>query len=246
MRNGLETIEYEMTPSQCDDVMRNGAWNYPYKPEIRLQLKPNQLFSSSIFIKGNIDPAGSCTGGDYLYKGNSMSSVVVTQFVRIMIQTVESKVDLPSSSVNILGVTCSLSKTSCFDVSFGIATWSLNMPDSCSTKNFIVLFKGQAKRSVLRDELMDNNFQVYTIKQDKTLFSLRLIKKDTSCFDSMWTTDQEGILILKSSVLQFSSETNPDIIKLNIHLGSYINTKFVYLENHIKDQLEGLYPGIKK
>jgi len=91
---------------------------------------------------------------------------------------------------------------------------------------------------------MDNNFQVFTIKQDKTLFSLRLIKKGTSCFESLWTNDQEGILILKSSALQFPSETNPDIIKLNIHLGSYINTKFVYLENHLKDQLEGLYQDL--
>lgn len=239
--NGLEEFEFEMTPSACKEMMDRSVWDYPYKPDVKINLKTGTKVYQTIYVIGTSDQNGACTTGNFVYKGIHYTDVFVTHFVSISLITREGRVDLEENFISMNGIRCPFSTGSCYDSEFGTSTWPVVTHDECNTQSYSTLYSGTSDVATLRDHDLQNHYTIVTVQQENQLFSLRLVKTHEKCFQHFWQTDQDGIYVIMSKIVLAFPRASDQTLKLNIQLSSYINTKLVFLEDHIQSQMEHLY-----
>lgn len=140
-----------------------------------------------------------------------------------------------------LGARCRATAGECNDADE--TYWNVIPQDNCQFSRYDVLYEGQAYR--LTPEVVKSDSPiVYTVTTRDTTFALaRTPREESVCGYRIIQTEHPKLYIHDTQpgrVFRTRERTSID----NLDIFSYVNSKFIYVEKHLKTQLTQLYRDI--
>ncbi|KAM0728880.1 hypothetical protein ACS0PU_004234 [Formica fusca] len=203
--------------------------------------KSNQTTTRPITLAGNVDNDGECIGGAYSDPYGTWTDVIVLASVRITLQDYVADVKINTNRVQLRsGVACKFDSTHCTDVEGGDTYWDPVPTDTCKLYNFGILFEGYAYKIVDNDK--DHPQTVYSLTTEDTIFALTSKGKYNTCGYSLITTEHPKLLIFETvrGTTVFKKQSGIS----NLDIFTYMNSKFVYVEKHVRTQINELYRNL--
>ncbi|KAL6418933.1 hypothetical protein ACFW04_011684 [Cataglyphis niger] len=204
-------------------------------------LKSNQSATRPVTLAGHVDTDGSCSGGTYSDPYGTWADAVVLGSIKITLQDYTADVRINTNRVQLRsGVACELSATYCSDIEGGDTFWDPVPADTCKFSNYGILYEGYA------DKIIDNINQqaqvVYSLTTQNTIFALTSRGKYLTCGYTLTRTEHPKLIIFETSpgIAIFNKQTRV----ANLDIFTYMNSKFVYVEKHIRTQINQLYRNI--
>lgn len=196
----------------------------------------NGTTSASVTMLGSLDSTGACEGVTYHENGRTWKDVVITASIKVTAQEYHAKVKLEENEISLSGgITCAYIKGYCIDTNIGETVWQQQQSEACDA-HMSLIYKGVATKVTQK-----SNKQIYMVieKQDK-VFAVAMIKKIEICDVEMYQTEHPRLLIFES--LQHPN-VNPSmkLLPQNTDLISYVNSKFLYIEQAYKREVDKLY-----
>lgn len=204
-------------------------------------LESNHTTSRPVVLAGHVDNDGSCYGGAYSDPYGTWGDVIVLGTIKITLQDYIADVRLNTNRVQLRsGVACELSAQRCTDIEGGNTFWDPVPADSCKLSDYSVLFQGYADKIV--DTIRETPQIAYSLTAQDTVFALTSTGKYTTCGHTLIRTEHPKLIIFETypNVAIF---TKSDRIA-NLDIFTYMNSKFVYVEKHIRTQINQLYRNI--
>jgi len=127
----------------------------------------------------------------------------------------------------------------------GETFWPSKSTDSCHFDRYDILYEGTAVRLIPREETTQPGPTVYTVTMADTMFVLTRTTEMNLCGYRLYNTEHPKLPILETQpgkTFRIRARVSVD----NLDIFSYVNSKFVYVEKHIKTQLNNLYRDIMK
>lgn len=201
----------------------------------------NQTVKTALTLVGTISNDGSCTGTGYSDPYGTWNNVVVQAVVRVSIRDYYASTK-PGTNKIILnsGVQCTLSDGSCMDVEGGNTYWAPIPVDNCKFGNYDVLFQGKVNK------VYDNSSStqaVYAITTGEITFALTRQGHFNLCNYILIRTEHPKLFILEIDPEHSFAKKRPIAIN-NLDIFTYMNSKFVYLEKHVRNQMTALYHDV--
>ncbi|KYN00131.1 hypothetical protein ALC62_09092 [Cyphomyrmex costatus] len=205
-------------------------------------LKNNATNYRSATLAGTATVDGRCAGAQYTDGYGSWESVVVQATIKITLRTLELSVKRKLGHVIMpSGTFCKTSDKYCIDADGTETFWSPIVVDNCHFDNYDILYEGIATRLVPA-----NNYTtpiVYTVTTQETTFALTKTIDMDVCGYKLSQTEHPKLFILQTQKGRtFKTRTKVSVDNLDIFF--YVNSKFVYVEKHIKKQLTQLYRNL--
>ncbi|XP_072767883.1 uncharacterized protein [Anoplolepis gracilipes] len=204
-------------------------------------LKPNQTQIIPLTLAGKVDTNGNCKGESYSDFYGTWSEVIVLANVKITLQDYIADVRINSNRVQLRsGVICEFNKLYCTDVEGGDTYWDYLVTDMCQFSNYGVLYEGDVNKVI--DNNQEHPQTVYSVATQNTIFALTIKETHSVCGYSLIRTEHPKLLI-------FETKRGLNVFKRNSHISNldiftYMNSKFVYVERHIRIQINDLYRNI--
>ncbi|KAE9522248.1 hypothetical protein AGLY_017357 [Aphis glycines] len=228
--------------SGCTELHRTAIFHFP-SGGIITGLMMNHTTFATHTVAGNIDKNGDCLGTSYASDKGSWRNVVVQGNYKIQlsegIASIISKDDL---LILPTGTRMKLSEMYGIDSYKGETVWNNNIiHQNCDTHNFDVLYDGPAtlmtSESTPEDVLQTHTFLVET---ENIVFALKQKRRTFACEVPVIQTEHPQLFILKDNAFMHHFSIN-NISPQNTDLMAYVNTKFVYIENFLKNTITSLY-----
>lgn len=196
----------------------------------------------SVTLAGKVGIDGTCRGAEYTDGYGSWDNVVVQATVRITLRDLEISVKRSSGEVILpSGTRCPVTDRMCQDFD-GAETYWITLPeDSCHFDQYDILYEGNAVRLSPRSN--QTSATVYTVTTGDTTFALTKTKEFDLCGYKLFRTEHPKLLILETQrgrTFKIRSKIAID----NLDIFAYVNSKFVYVEKHVKSQLTRMYRDI--
>ena len=234
---GLSSYIYEMGGEECRKTHAFQQFKGIHGHVIN-KLKPNATTSISLTLAGKVDNNHNCEGAQYIEDGRKWDNVVVQAEVRVTLQDYLTKVALDDNEIHLQnGVKCPFLNGYCMDTNNGESTWEQNFPQTC--KQFNVLHEGLAEFVTEKSKLQ--NGQQYVVVEEKAkVFAIQLIKREKLCGVHMWQSEHPRLLVLRK---KYAIDYTPFTANSRTHdadLITYVNTKFLYVEQSFKRSINEL------
>ena len=201
----------------------------------------NQTASRPITLAGNVNNDGSCSGSAYSDPYGSWTEVVVLGSIRITLQDYTADVRINTNRVQLRsGVNCALSATHCTDIEGGDTFWKAVPVDICKFSNYGVLYEGFGDRII--DIINERPQTIYSVITQDTIFALASRDKYSACGHALTRTEHPKLVIFETTPEGAVFKKQSQISNLDIF--TYMNSKFVYVEKHIRTQINQLYRNI--
>lgn len=202
----------------------------------------NSTSFRSVTLAGKAGTDGTCRGADYTDGFGSWNNVVVQATVRVALREFEVSVKRSSDELILpSGVRCSASARSCQDTDGSETYWTPLAADSCHFDRYDILYEGTAARLSPREN--QTSTIVYTVTTGDTTFALTKTNEFDTCGYKLFRTEHPKLLIMETQRGR-TFKTRSRISVDNLDIFSYVNSKFVYVEKHVKTQLTQLYRDI--
>jgi len=205
-------------------------------------LKSNSSDSRPATLAGKLGSDGSCSGSAYSDPYGSWTDVIVLATIKFTLQDYEATVRLNNNRVILRsGVTCELGATHCVDVEGGDTYWRpVPTEGTCALSNYGVLYEGFAE--VLTDTTAQQPQIVYSLNSQETIFALTSKGTYLLCGYTLTRTEHPKLLIFETTPGNrvFSKQYRPE----NLDIFTYMNSKFVYVEKHVRTQISQLYRNV--
>lgn len=140
------------------------------------------------------------------------------------------------------GTTCPLSDGNCLDSDDGYTFWTPFFEDTCKFNRYDILYEGQATkmRSTEHENLKTT---IYSLSTQDITFALTTIRPHLICGYTVFATEHLRLFILDTQPGRtFKAKSDTPVNNLDIF--AYINSKFVYVERHIRTQIKTMYYDI--
>lgn len=242
VRNGRSEYLHETTHLTClrmftDGVLSMGAAN------IIEGLKPNQTVYRSLTLAGTVNNDGTCKGTQYSDPYGTWNDVIVQAVVRISLKSSYVPVNLNNGKIILKsGTTCSLSEGFCIDSDDGYTYWKPMPTSSCNFQQYDVLYEGTA-RKIQDDSDNSKSPVVYSLVTQDITFALTKTTEQPLCGYTLLRTEHPKLFILETQRGNtFASRGTIPVNNLDIF--AYVNSKFVYVEKHIRSQMTSLYHNV--
>lgn len=206
------------------------------------RLVANATNYRSVTLAGQTFTDGRCSGTQYTDGYGTWDNVVVLATLEITLRTFTTplkrsadKISLPS------GTQCMASQGGCNDFDGTETYWTTPPADNCHFNKYNVLYEGTAAKLSPKDE--QHAPEIYTVTTKDTTFALAKTTEENVCGYKIHHTEHPKLLIFetqKGRTFQTKSKVTVD----NLDIFSYVNSKFVYVEKHIKNQLNKMYRDI--
>ncbi|XP_026830965.1 uncharacterized protein LOC113563501 [Ooceraea biroi] len=236
-------LEYlqEVSRVKCYHAFQEGTFSIGLGG-IVTKLKPNTTTVHSILLAGTINHDGTCKGTQFSDPYGTWHNVVVDGTVRISLKSSYVPVHLNSGKVMLRsGTVCTLSDGFCIDFDDGYSYWKPMPTSSCNFHQYNVLYEGTA---VKMNGIMDTIHQtIYTLVSQDTTFALTAGGSQAVCGYTLLTTEHPKLFILEAEKGNTFAERR-DIPVENLDIFTYVNSKFVYVEKHIRHQMTSLYRDV--
>lgn len=242
--SGYYSEVLEITRDECIHMVHSSFINLRWGSNTRVTLPKGGYFSYSYTSFGNID-GGSCTSGGTLTSPSGIRWDRAIRNTRLeMTYTMgmarlfhdEGQIKFPN------GVICNVLEGSCDHSGYGHLFWSVPSPDCRSTnsKNSLV-FKGMAQLIVDKDSV-EVGSQYIHVNQGDYDFQVKLGKAGTSiCGFNSYSTEHPRLFV---TIVPPNSPDFPMIKPVgseDVNLLNYINSKFVYVMRHTKQEVDRLF-----
>ncbi|EZA46518.1 hypothetical protein X777_00076, partial [Ooceraea biroi] len=138
-------------------------------------------------------------------------------------------------------VRCKASAGQCIDADGTETYWTVVLVDGCKFNHYDALYEGMAHR--LTPKPGEEALIIYTVTTKETTFALAKTNDFNLCGYRMMQTEHPKLFILETQ--REKTFKAPGKIAIdNLDIFSYINSKFIYVEKHVKTQLNRLYRDI--
>jgi len=170
------------------------------------------------------------------------TDVVVLATIKFTLQDYETTVRLNNNRVILRsGVTCELGVTHCVDVEGGDTYWrSVPTEGTCALSNYSALYDGFAE--VLTDSIAQQPQIIYSLNSQDTVFTLTSKGTYLLYGYTLTRTEHSKLVIFETSPGNrvFSKQYHSE----NLDIFTYVNSKFVYVEKHVRTQISQLYRNV--
>lgn len=244
VKNGMGEYIREITPREC--LMIHETRMYKFSQDIIFDaLEANSSSIRMGTLAGSVDSSGKCSGSSYADTWGSWDSVIVQAQIDISVRDLEVPVDLSSEMIVLpSGFRCPYPQTTCRDSEYGMTVWEKIRPSQCAHEDYDVLFEGES--TYIPPTINDDgtaNPAVYHVEEGETTFALTGTRKTRRCYQEVVETEHPRLFIIEGTSSGFSKSLSPLSVH-NTDLFSYVNSKFVYLEKHLRRQLTSMYSDL--
>lgn len=193
-------------------------------------------------LAGAVTLDGRCSGSQYTDGYGAWDNVVVQATVKITLVTQEVLIKRVAGEIVFpSGTRCPAQKGYCLDANEMESYWTPAPIDNCHFDRYDILFEGVATK--LTSKEIHTSPTVYTVTTQDTTFALTRTAEYNLCGYKLFRTEHPKLLILETQRERtFKTRTKASVDNLDIF--AYVNSKFVYVEKHIRTQLTQLYRDI--
>lgn len=196
----------------------------------------------SVTLAGKAGIDGTCRGAQYTDGYGAWDNVVVQATLRITLRDLEVSVKRSTNELMLpSGTRCSANARTCQDFDGAETYWTALLTDSCHFDNYDILYEGNAVR--LSPRANQTSEVIYTVTTGDTTFALTRTSELNLCGYKLLRTEHPKLLILETSRGR-TFKIRTKIAVDNLDIFSYVNSKFVYVEKHVKTQLTRMYRDI--
>ncbi|XP_047370458.1 uncharacterized protein LOC124957434 [Vespa velutina] len=186
---------------------------------------------------------GKCFGTQYADPYSTWDNVVVQASIKINIKEYYGTVKITQNNVILSkGEVCVFTDGMCITDEEGNAFWSTRLESSCNFDNYKVLYEGLTTKL----KAMGNTEvypDIYTITTQDVTFTLEKREEHHLCGYTLLLSEHSKLFILETQKGRtFASKAKLSVE--NLDLFAYVNSKFVYLEKHIRTQMTALYSDV--
>ncbi|KAL6421646.1 hypothetical protein ACFW04_014564 [Cataglyphis niger] len=219
-----------------DGTFSLGAGNIIYG------LRANQTSFHSLILAGRISNDGSCKGTQYSDPYGTWDDVIVQAVLKISLRS-HVPVQLNSGKIILTsGTVCALSEGFCIDSDDGYTYWKPIPTSSCNFHRYDVLYEGPATR-IIDDTINSVSPIIYSLTTEDITFALTKTKEQPLCGYTLLCTKHPKLFILETK--KGDTFASRGIISVdNLYIFAYMNSKFVYVEKHIRHQMTSLYHNV--
>ena len=214
VHNGRQVYLHDFDERACLRLQEAGILQLSAAGQI-IGLQRNSTTTRSVTMAG----AASVDGGtQYSDPFGTWDNVVVQASVKITLANYDATVSLTTGKIILQsGTHCTLIDGFCIDIDGNSAYWKTEPTDSCNFNRYDVLYEGKATKLTT---------------QNQSLCGYTLIR-----------TEHPKLFILETQRGE-SFAVQRKISVSNLDIFPYINSKFIYVEKHVKLQMRNLYKDI--
>lgn len=236
MSNGQVKYVHEIAPSDCDEMHCSGTFRMGNK--LITGLRVNRTISHPIVLAGVIRD-GYCDGVEYSDPYGTWSDAIAQGKIDITLTQQTARVSLDNDRIHFKsGTVCALSEESCVDYEGSQSYWHTLPHDQCGFRIYGVLYEGFAHK--MSDSAFGENQTVYQVSSEDVSFAPTAKGRDFICGYTLIKTEHPKLLVLETH--KDESFAKFERISINyLDIFSYVNSKFVYVEKHIRTQMKNLY-----
>jgi len=196
----------------------------------------------SAMLAGTVSVDGRCAGSQYSDGYGSWENVIVQASIRITLRAFTASVKRSTGKVLLpTGTHCDLTPNYCIDADGAENYWNSLPVDSCHFDRYDILYQGLATKLTPKGE--QTTPVIYTVTTQETTFALAKASELSLCGYKLIQTEHPKLFILETQEGRtFKTKTKISVDNLDIF--SYVNSKFIYVEKHIRTQLTQLYRDI--
>nr|UHK03099.1 MAG: putative glycoprotein [Sanya chuvirus 2] len=203
------------------------------------KLESNGTVKDFRIAAGELKSNGDCSGGSsYKLNGRVYNDVIAQEFYEVGLFSGYASVDLDANRIHLpSGVTTKYTDGEVMDLVRGQTIW-VTTETECIRSRYDVLYQGIAKKS--EGFFGQQQRVVITVEQPSVMFALELMKPTFVCAAQVYETEHPQLFIYISTHGDYifpHTKLSPQ----NIDFSAYVNTKFVYVEKHIRGQINTLY-----
>ncbi|CAL1672026.1 unnamed protein product [Lasius platythorax] len=165
-------------------------------------------------------------------------TVKITKSLQLPARYSTNEVILPS------GARCHVTNGGCNDADGMTTYWSVLPIDSCQFNRYDVLYQGPAYRLTSISTQKETPI-IYTVTTKDTTFALAKTNEFNLCEYKILRTEHSKPFILETQP-DHTFKVHSKVSIENLDIFSFVNSKFIYVEKHLKTQLTQLYRDIIK
>lgn len=242
--NGLASYIKELGRNNCLELHSKLMYQYGTHTIVDM-LKSNASIIVPVQFSGTTDNNGKCTGSDYSDYYGSWNNVIVQGTIEVGLSDYTTTYSLTNNLIHLRsGLKCKYSTGSCIDSELGETYWQSLPSDMCHASSYDVLYQGPAKEI---DETSYNHtdgiIKTYLVETEKYVFGLSVTKYLSNCGQIIWQTQHPKLLIIIDNGQGFIYDKK-ELIVPNMDLFTYMNSKFLYLEQHFRKQITLMYKDL--
>ncbi|CAK9807063.1 hypothetical protein ANTQUA_LOCUS5127 [Anthophora quadrimaculata] len=240
VNNGLQIYLMNIPSDTCQMLHHTGTLYVTPSAQIT-GVVSNSSTTRSLTLSGKIDNDCTCFGSTYSDPYGTWNSVVVQAVIRIKIRTHVAAVKIATNEIILQsGERCTVQQGSCLDSEDGFSYWVNSPTDYCKFNNYDVLYEGKATLVEVED---NQGLSLYSVTSQGTTFALARTTSTKVCGYTLVHNEHPKLFILETeNGGHFKSKSTIAINNLDIF--AYVNSKFVYVEKHLKTQMIQLYRDV--
>ena len=183
-------------------------------------------------MAGSVTPNGNCTGTLFSDPYIKWNNVVVQEIFKITVQVHYATIRLNSNKIKFWSeITCTFSDTFCTYVEYGQTFWDTLPNEVCNFDKYEIIYEEPANKTY--DNTTDNSETFYSVTTKNITFVLAEKTRKPLCGCGLIQTEHPKLFIFEtrpgSSFLE-----NKHLQVQNMNIFAYVNSKFIYVERHIR------------
>ena len=203
------------------------------------KFKVNETSFHSVTLAGSLTPNEDCTGTQFSDPYGTWNNVVVQAIFKITVQERYATIHLNSNKIQLgFGIICTLSDTFCTDVEHGQTFWDTLANDVCNFNKYEIIYEGQVNKTY--ENTTDNSETFYSLTTEDITFVLAEKTRKPVCSYVLIQTEHQKLLIFETRPGNSFLE-NKYLEVQNMDIFTYVNSKFIYVERHIRTEVNRLY-----
>ena len=242
VQNGRKQYELEVGQANCARLHESGT--ITIGGAVIDRLTQNQTNYRSVTLAGKASMDGRCSGTSYSDSFGEWENVLVQAAVKVTLRVFEAAIKR-STGILILpsGTQCQTASYNCIDAEGGETFWPIITHDICHFERYDVLYEGFATKLTPTGEANQTGPTVYTVTTQDTTFALARTTETNICGYQLFHTEHPKLFIMETKK-NGGFRTRKRITVDNLDIFAYVNSKFIYVEKHVKTQLSRLYQDI--
>lgn len=240
--NGRRVYNREISRDHCKKAQELGTIFLGNNALID-SLKRNATTAISLTFAGTLANDGGCQGTTFSDPYGTWDNVIVQASVKITLKNFLIPIKLSANEVILhSGIRCKATDQECYDADGTVTYWKMAPKDSCDFNRYDVLYEGPAHK-LTPPAGQDKALTLYTVTTNEATFALAKTSESNLCGFTIIHTEHPKLFLLET-VRDRTFKTKTNVAIENFDMFTYVNSKFVYIEKHMKNQLTRMYRDI--